>query len=156
MDIKYINPFILATQNIFNTMVKLKINIMKPYIKKPGEPVSYISASIGMTGRVNGVISINFGREAACLVTSKFLGEKFLDVNDAVKDSIGEIANIIAGGAKRSLQEDNMDCKIALPSVVIGQNHSLSYPSGIPVMVIPFEVDEIRQLFYIEVCLKTD
>ncbi|HVN97843.1 MAG TPA: hypothetical protein VMT62_15540 [Syntrophorhabdaceae bacterium] len=33
MDVKYINPFVLATQTVFKTMLNLETNLDKPRLK---------------------------------------------------------------------------------------------------------------------------
>lgn len=154
MDVKYINPFIQSTTQVFKTMVFSEVLLCKPYLKQKDKPVSDISGSIGVTGKVNGVVSICFDKETACLVVSKFLNEKITTFSPLVSDAIGEIANMITGVAKKYFQEMNLDCKIALPSVVIGSGHTVAFPSTVPVMIIPFQLKENNKTFYVEVCLN--
>ena len=125
------------------------------FLKKVGEPKADISGSIGLAGKTSGVITITFLKETACKISSNMLDDKFDEINDTVKDSIGEIANIIAGGAKSILAEQGLTYKIALPSVIVGDSHSISYPPGVPCMVIPFLIKNSNDKFHLEVCLKT-
>jgi chemotaxis protein CheX len=155
LSVEYINPFIQATVNVFKTMVFLEVIRGKPFLKKPGGPKADISGTIGLAGKANGVVAVTFSKEIACKITSNMLGEVFTELNDTVKDSIGEIANMIAGGAKGIISEKGLNFKIALPSVIVGSDHTLSYPSSVPCMVIPFTIDKIVTPFHVEVCLKT-
>ncbi len=53
-----------------------------------------------------------------------------------VKDAIGEMANIVAGGAKANLAQN--DLSISLPTVIVGKTHLLEFPSGVAPISIPF------------------
>ncbi|MBN2143170.1 MAG: chemotaxis protein CheX [Candidatus Aureabacteria bacterium] len=156
LNVEFINPFIQATVNIFKTMVFMEIHREKPYIKKIGQPKADISGTIGLAGKANGVIAVTFAKEVACKITSSMLNEKYTEMNDTVKDSIGEIANMIAGGAKGILSEKGLNFKIALPSVIVGADHTISFPPGVPCMVIPFNIQNMEKPFHVEVCLKTE
>jgi chemotaxis protein CheX len=45
MDAKYINPFLVAIKDIFDTMIDLPVTIGKPFIKKDKIP-SYYSVKL--------------------------------------------------------------------------------------------------------------
>jgi len=62
-----------------------------------------------------------------------------------------ELANIIAGNAKKDLF--NLNVSISLPNVVIGKNHQIACPSDVKSFVVPF-TSEIGNLV-LEVSLKT-
>ncbi len=49
-------------------------------------------------------------------------------------DAIGELANMIAGAAKKDL--GNL-ANISVPSVVMGKGHTICRPHDIPCLVIP-------------------
>lgn len=156
VDVSYINPFIQSTVNVFKTMVFMDISRGKAFIKKLGEPRADISGTIGLAGQTNGVVAVTFTKEIACKVASNMLSEEITVINDTVKDTIGEIANMIAGGAKGIMAEQGLNFKIALPSVIVGEDHNISFPPGIPCMVIPFLIEKLNLTFNVEVCLKTE
>ncbi len=67
-------------------------------------------------------------------------------------DAIGELANMIAGGAKSNF--DGLAVTISLPSVVIGDPHEVivtGAPSGAPRLIIPCQT-ELGQ-FHVEVAM---
>jgi chemotaxis protein CheX len=66
-------------------------------------------------------------------------------------DAIGEIANIIAGFAKRDLSSLNLS--ISLPNVILS-NHILAGLSGAPTIIVPFSCP--LGGFSMEVSLKTN
>jgi chemotaxis protein CheX len=64
-------------------------------------------------------------------------------------DAIGEIANMVAGSAKKDL---GVLANITVPSVVIGPSHTLAGLSGIPCVVIPVTTPVGK--FAVEVSIK--
>jgi chemotaxis protein CheX len=49
-------------------------------------------------------------------------------------DAVGELANMIAGGAKKHLGNA---ASITVPSVIIGKGHQIARLSDVPCLVIP-------------------
>jgi len=136
MDAKFINPFLIAVQNIFDTMIDLSFVLGKPTLKKGNIPSYEISGIIGLSGAVSGCVVLNLSEEIALQLASAMLDEELTEVNDDCTDAIGEIANMIAGNAKTDFPVE--DTSISVPSVVVGK-HKLAYPSGVPIVSIPCE-----------------
>ena len=136
MDVKFINPFLIAVQNIFDTMIDLSFSLGKPSLKKDNVPSYEVSGIIGLSGSVSGCVVINLSKEIAIKLASALLDEEFTELNDDCTDAIGEIANMIAGNAKTDFPVDNTS--ISVPSVVVGK-HKMTYPRGIPIVSVPCE-----------------
>lgn len=136
---EHINPFLKATRDAFTAMVHMNAEPGKPYINR-GNGVHYdVSGVIGLSGEAKGSIVISFPRVTALKVVSSFLGEKVVSLNDDVSDAIGELANIIAGAAKKDLTDFKIN--ISLPTVIIGQNHNIVEPKDVMCMVIPYKCE---------------
>ena len=58
-------------------------------------------------------------------------------MNSDVVDAIGELTNMIAGSAKAQLEPFQMS--IGLPTVIVGSDNPISFPSKSPTINIPFE-----------------
>jgi chemotaxis protein CheX len=149
MDVRYINPFLTAVQNIFETMINVAYTLGKPSLKKDNVTTYEISGIIGITGEVNGCVVVSFPESVALQLASALLGDELTQVNDDCKDAIGEIANMVAGDAKKRFPAGNTS--ISVPSVVFGK-HSVSHPRGVPIISIPCKTDAGD--FAIEVALK--
>ena len=61
------------------------------------------------------------------------------EMNDDVMDATGELANIIAGYAKRFLQDFKIS--ISLPTVIRGHGLVIKEPPDVFSFVVPFECD---------------
>lgn len=151
MDVSLINPFIIATDNCFSTMMQLKVKPEMPLLKKYPYPMYDISGVIGLSGEAQGSISLSFSRQNAVAYVKNMLGNPPALSEDEVIDGVGEIVNIIAGNAKVYLTKFNLS--ISLPNVIIGDNHTLAGQSGCPTIVVPFSCEAGN--FTMEVSLKT-
>lgn len=139
MKVKYINPFIAATKSVFKTMMNVDVEPGKPFLLTDNTMDEYkfdISGIIGLTGETTGAVVISFTKISALKVVSSFAGIHVKIFDQTVVDSIGEIINIISGNAKRDLSDFKLN--ISLPSVVTGHLHKLNWPTGVPVVTIPF------------------
>ncbi len=155
MNVEYLNPFITSTVNALSTMACLAPNRGTPYLRGNGEKIECdISGTIGVAGEASGSVTVSFTESVARKIVENMLGIEVDSINDDVKDAVGEIANMIAGGAKGELSQKGYSFKIALPVVCIGKDHYTEYPKDIPCLVIPFSVEEGP--FYVEICLKID
>lgn len=138
LRVEHINPFINATMETFSTMVKSEIKPGKiGLVAKEAGPPPDVSGIIGLSGGARGTVILNFPRITALKVVSSFVGSRVLALDDTVTDGIGELANIIAGAAKRNLAQFNI--QISLPSVVLGKDYELAGPKDIVPMAVPFQ-----------------
>jgi len=138
MKVEYINPFVAATQNVFKMMMNIDIVAGKPYLFDPitGSHSYDISGIIGLSGETTGAVVLSFTKLCALKVVSAFSGMEIKIFDQTVVDAIGELINIVAGNAKKDLKDFKLT--ISLPSVVTGHSHRLNWPTGIPVIMIPF------------------
>jgi len=134
MDARYINPFLKAVKNVFDTMINVPFTLGKPSLKRDKVPSYEISGIIGITGEVSGCVVVSLSKGIALQLASALLDEQIKDVNDDCTDAIGEIANMVAGDAKKDFPKGNTS--ISVPTVVIG-THQVAYPTSIPIISIP-------------------
>lgn len=149
MNVKYINPFLLAIQNVFETMVDVPLRLGKPNIKTDSVPLHDISGIIGLSGSVTGNVVINMSESVALYLVSALIGEEVTEMDADCADAIGEITNMIAGNAKKDFPGEGTS--ISIPSVVIGR-HKITYPRGVPIISIPCETSSGRLM--IDIALK--
>ncbi len=138
MDVNYINPFLVAVKNVFETMIDIPFSLGTPAVKKDTEPSFDVSSIIGLSGDVTGCVVVNLSKDIALELASSLLGEEMQEIDEDCTDAIGEVANMIAGNAKTDFPSGNNS--ISVPSVVIGK-HKVTYPSGIPIITIPCDTD---------------
>lgn len=153
MDVKYINPFIGATLHVLETIASTKAEAGKLYLKKDQMAKGDVSAVIGLSGEAKGTISVSFTKACIFSIVSKMFGEQVNELNSEIQDAAGEIANMISGHARQKLEEMGQSMTAAIPSVVIGESHTISHMTKYPIVAIPFKTDSGE--FTIEVCIET-
>ncbi len=139
MDLKLIEPFMLSIQNVLMTMMQLPVSVGMPRLKHGFAAPRDVSGVIGMSGDVNGSVVLSFPIETAESVVMLFCGERLERDEAEFADAIGELANMVAGGAKANLGLRSVS--IACPSVVVGPGHFIAQQKGMPCVVIPCMTD---------------
>ncbi len=131
---KLIVPFVNSVRNVFTTMVGVPTTVERPTLKS-GPAVSYdVSAIIGFSGQVIGSVVVSFQMAAALSLVKSFAGVELAADSPDFADAVGELANMIAGNAKKDL---GAVASITCPSVVLGASHVIARLRGVPCLVIP-------------------
>ncbi len=137
--------FCESLKQTFETMVFMPVECGEAMAKGADMPGIHISGTIGITGDgLCGSLSLAF---PSALVESAFRSMMMMGADDPVdsnelKDAVGELANMVAGGAKAKLQDDGINCMIGLPSVVIGESHHLAFSGDVKVCALPVKVEK--------------
>ena len=152
MDVNLINPFIDATLNVLETMASTRAEAGKPYLKKDQVARGDVSGVIGLTRDSKGTISVSFTEKSILAIVSNMFGEEIKELNEEVKDAVGELTNMISGQARKKLDELGRKLHGAIPTVIMGKNHSISHMTTSPIIAIPFSTDNGD--FTIEVCIE--
>ena len=134
MDVRYINPFIGAIKNVFNTMLDTEILISKPRLRESDESPADVSAAIGFTGQALGRVTMRFPLNTGINAASKFSDAEISQDDPEFADALGELANMVAGQAKSKLE--GYDISISLPRV-FSKYETEDSPPNAPVLVIP-------------------
>jgi len=152
MDANLINPFIDATLNVLGTMASTRARAGKPYIKKDKVARGDVTGVIGLTGEARGTISVSFSEKSILAIVSNMFKEEMKELNEEINDAVGELSNMISGQARKRLEELGKTLHGAIPSVIMGKNHTLTHMTTSPVIAIPFSTDNGD--FTIEVCIE--
>ena len=152
MDVKLVNPFIEATLHVLSSMAFTRATAGKPFLKKDSLASGDVSGIVGLSGEARGTISVSFSEESILAIVGNMFGEPVKEINDEVKDAVGEILNIVSGQARQKLEAMGRSLKGAIPTVITGKNHAISHITKQPIIAIPFETDNGH--FTIEVCIE--
>jgi len=150
MDPNLITPFMQSAQNVFSTMLQLPVGIGEPSVKSDHATTYDVSGIVGMSGDVVGSVVLSFPRETAERIVALFSGEPVTAEDENLADAIGELINMVAGGAKGMFQK--RQASISCPSVIVGSGHTVSRPKDVPCITIPCQTD--CGAFCIEVSVK--
>jgi chemotaxis protein CheX len=139
MRAEFINPFVSATLNVFQTMLSTTLTRGELSLKKSHAPMHEVCGLIGLAGKCHGMVVVGFGRETALRLAGILLGSKVHELNSDVVDAVGELTNMIAGAAKSQLGQ--YELSIGLPTVICGKTSTIDFPSNSPSLIIPFDCD---------------
>lgn len=138
MDVRYVNPFILATKHVFKTMFNIDVSVGKPSIKQAKTASSDITGVVGLVGEKTGMLAVSLSGPAATCIYTLLFGETAESHRDpAVVDAMGELTNIISGQARMGLETDGLSLKAAVPMVIVGKDMEISFMSKLPVISLP-------------------
>jgi len=91
-----------------------------------------LSAVIGISGKIAGTIVLSLPLETAGHVLDRMLGTdspSATEMTSEICDSVGELANMIAGSAKAQMEK--LELSISIPNVVSGKAHEIRFPSNV-------------------------
>lgn len=154
MNVAFINPFLSAMANVLATMATLEAKPGKVSLKKDALPLGDVTGIISMTSpQTRGSLAISFSEPVILDVTERMLGERFESVDSDVINLVGEITNMVTGGAKRLLEEMGYDFDLATPVVITGKDQKITHVAErVDSVVVPFETDSGS--FFVEVCFE--
>lgn len=151
MNAEFVNPFLSSFINVLETMAQIKIKPGKPTLKKDMIARGDVSGLIGMVGpSAKGSFSISFDEELALNVFRLMVGETVEEISEDITDMVGEITNMVSGGAKRQLGEKGFEFNMATPIIVTGKDHTIKHQVDGSKVLMPF-VSEHGEA-YIEIC----
>ena len=134
-------------------MAQLELKAGAPRKKNDELARGDVSGLIGMVGpQTRGSFSITFDKSLALEIMRRMLGEAPNGINEEVTDMVGEITNMVTGGAKRMLAEKGYDFDMATPVVVSGPSHTISHKTDSTKLLMPFESEYGRAT--IEICFE--
>ena len=143
MDVKYINPFIESVCHVFSTMLGTEAKRGDVGLAEGCSDPRAVTALIGLSGPARGTVAITFAVNTALGIASHLLGTEVRTVDETVSDAVGELVNIVAGGAKALLNEatGGEPIRLSLPTVIRGSSYSVDYPSQSKWLDVPFTSD---------------
>lgn len=144
MKAELINPFLNAAKNVLETMAQVKVTPQKPILKNGTTSYGEVTGIIGMSSdNIAGSMIVSFTEKCILKVVANMLMEEpKTKIDDEVVDAVGELTNMICGGAKAQLSKLDHKFDLATPNMVVGKDIEISYYSSAPTIVIPFETPD--------------
>ena len=152
MKAEVINPFLESTISVLTTMASVRPVAGTPYLKKGASVIGDVSAIVGITGEAEGSLCLTFTQDCILFIVSQMFGEKKTEVDEEVKDAVGELTNMISGASRMTLEGLGHHFQGAIPSIISGHNHEVRHVTKGPILSIPFSTD--AGTFAVEVCFK--
>lgn len=84
-----------------------------------------VTAVVGFGGLLSGACVFRSRAETAIRIAAAMTGMEFTEVDDTVKDGIGEICNMLAGAWKGKVPELAANTGLSIPAVITGRDYNL-------------------------------
>ena len=114
-----------SVEEVFQLMLGVNCRRdLTPVEQLAKEPES-VTAVVGFGGLLSGACVFSCGRNAAMQIAAHMTGMEFQEIDDTVKDGIGEICNMLAGAWKGKVPELAANCGLSVPAVITGRDYRL-------------------------------
>ncbi len=111
-----------------------------------------VSGLMSIVGdKFGGAIILSFPKQTIFKILEKVYFMEFTEVNESVISGVGELANIVYGLVKTSINKQGDNLQMSLPNVILGNQHIIVGVSNGPVVKIPFntELGDFAVLVYL-------
>jgi chemotaxis protein CheX len=141
MRVEYINPFVEAAYSIMQEVLQEEVIRKELYLKKTSQPVMGVAALVGLAGDVEGRVLIDMSRESALGIASAMNGETLTELDELVKATITELANMVTGQAVTKLHDLGFKFDLTPPSIITGDNMQVS-DMNVEALIVPLSVPQ--------------
>ena len=141
MRVEYINPFVEAAYSIMQEVLQEEVIRKELYLKKTSQPVMGVAALVGLAGDVEGRVLIDMSRESAIGIASAMNGEELTELDELVKATITELANMVTGQAVTKLHDLGFKFDLTPPSIITGDNMQVS-DLNVEALIVPLSVPQ--------------
>ena len=129
--------FISSTKAIFQTMLGWDVTVESVNKYNEFQPARDVTGIIGLAGAMKGTVMVSVDKEIAFAAAEVFIGTRPTSIDGDVLDLLGELANMIGGGAKERF--GNPSIVLGLPSTVSGSDYKISYNHSSEIETVEFK-----------------
>jgi chemotaxis protein CheX len=110
--------------DLFRAMLQMEVDLA---LHSESNHASVVTATIDFVGPWKGILELRCSREQAHCFAERFLQMSLTAYDAEVHDTVGELANIIAGNLKQVLPER---VSLGTPKVIFGPAVEVQMPKG--------------------------
>lgn len=127
-----------ATKEVFSTMVMMNVEDTEPLSAPVTQFHCSVTSMVGLAGTYTGILSLHCPVPLAMKITGNMLGMEIEQMGEDVSDALGEIANMLGGYVKQVLSKGGLDINLSIPTVISGEEYTITAMSDSSCVVIPF------------------
>ena len=140
MRTELFNAFVVAAGQVLDTELGVKIKRGPLKLQRDAYITDDVTVLISLVGNVWGVAIISLSFDTAKGFISHMLGQEIDDFNELAQSGIGELGNVITGGASTKLSELGFDSQISVPTLIVGKGSRIS-TLDINRLIVPLETE---------------
>nr|NJM01022.1 chemotaxis protein CheX [Desulfobacula sp.] len=139
MDATLVNPFVEGTLHILDTTAFVKVKPDPPFLKTDRKALGDITGYLEISGDLTGSAAVSFSEKSILGIVSAMFGEDMTEINDEIKDAVGEISNMVAGHVTTKIAELSKKVKVKFKEIIQGQGASIPHMEGSKyILALPF------------------
>lgn len=120
-QLRFLNPFIRAAADVLEKEVGAQTERGPVGVERTAHTTQDVTALIGVTGRVRGVVAYGMSDETARTIVGVMLGEPCPVFDELAQSGIAELANVITGRASIELANNGFPAEISTPTIIVGK-----------------------------------
>ena len=140
MRVEYINPFVEAAFNVLKEVLNTDIKRGDLFLKSTTMQIQGVAALVGLAGDVEGRVLFDMTKNTALAVASGMNGEEMKVLDDMVKATITELANMITAQAVTKLHALGFKFDLTPPALFTGDNMEISNNLEVEALIVPMEI----------------
>jgi chemotaxis protein CheX len=121
VKVEFVNPFIQAASEVLDSELGSETERGNLRLQKSAFTTDEVTALVGVTGAVTGMVLYSMSAETAVRIVSKVMGQQFEEFDALAQSGIGELGNVITGRAGILLSEAGYPSNITPPALVVGK-----------------------------------
>ncbi len=146
---------VTGVKDVFSTMLMVDLENDEIIENQPCTIESNLTSMLGFGGGLSGMLAVHCPAKVAKDITAAFLGVEKEELDEEVKDAIGEIANMVAGNLKVSCAKIDIDIVLALPTTIVGKSFEVTgRGADAQRVVVPLNMDGGK--FWVELLYVSD
>lgn len=126
MDVRFLNPFLVAVFEVLEKEVQAQIVKGKITLEKSAYTTEDVSILIGLTGQVEGMVIYGMSEDTAKSIVSRMMGQDWHLLDEMAQSAIGELGNMITGHASMELSKEGFESRISPPMLIVGDGTLIS------------------------------
>ena len=150
-----------AMRHVFQIMVNQDARLVEKtatYVAPGDFDAEQILGTVGFVGDLNGLIYIRLDAQFARATAGRVLGMSDAEIaeggNDLLKDTIGELTNMMVGTFKNGFCDLGYPCMLTLPTIIFGHHPVIPHAKGTTRSIYRFDV--AGHAFFVDLQLKAD
>jgi len=140
MRVEYINPFVESAFNVLKEVLQSDVKRGDLFLKSTSMQIQGVAALVGLAGDVEGRVLFDMTKSTALAVASGMNGEEMKVLDDMVKATITELANMITAQAVTKLHDLGFKFDLTPPALFTGDNMEISNNLEVEALNVPMEI----------------
>jgi len=140
MRVEYINPFVEAAFNVLKEVLQTDVKRGDLFLKSTTMQIQGVAALVGLAGDVEGRVLFDMTKNTALSIASGMNGEELKTLDDLVKATITELANMITAQAVTKLHDLGFKFDLTPPALFTGDNMEISNHLNVEALIVPMEL----------------